>query len=244
MTDTAAPSHHHMVGAVLVRRVGLLAHASTGLERQPQGLFLIWLAYMGLLSLGVWTLAQRGVWGLLLQADPTGLTLTIVMVFVVASLWVGRRAWVLGQQHQALAQIQHIDPAQATVEEWGLRYWRESQVLDGTTARELLAERCHGPQEMGWWVNGILIKLGLLGKVIGFSMLAFELGHMDSFDPTQTAQLLSSLTGGLGVALLTTMAGLAANMLLGLQLMRLDRFADGLIADVLVSRMEAGEGQD
>ena len=74
---------------------------------------------------------------------------------------------------------------------------------------------------------------GLLGKVIGFSILALQLGQMDSFDPSQSAQLLKSLTGGLGIALLTTVTGLTGNILLGLQLMRLDRFADALVADAL-----------
>jgi biopolymer transport protein ExbB/TolQ len=42
--------------------------------------------------------------------------------------------------------------------------------------------------------------------------------------------MLRELTTGLGVALLTTMVGLVANILLGMQLTRLDRFADELIA--------------
>jgi len=86
---------------------------------------------------------------------------------------------------------------------------------------------------MAWWLNGIQLKLGLLGKVIGFSILALDLGQMQGFDPSQSAQLLRSLTGGLGIALLTTVTGLTGNILLGLQLMRLDRFADTLVADAL-----------
>jgi biopolymer transport protein ExbB/TolQ len=41
---------------------------------------------------------------------------------------------------------------------------------------------------------------------------------------------LKSLTAGLGIALLTTMVGLVGNILLGLQLTRLDRYADELVA--------------
>ena len=65
------------------------------------------------------------------------------------------------------------------------------------------------------------------------ALLALNLGQMESFDPSQSAQLLKSLTGGLGIALLTTVTGLTGNILLGLQLMRLDRFADALVADAL-----------
>ena len=107
------------------------------------------------------------------------------------------------------------------------------EVRHRVLAVEVESERAHGPHEMAWWLNGIQLKLGLLGKVIGFSILALQLGQMDSFDPSQSAQLLKSLTGGLGIALLTTVTGLTGNILLGLQLMRLDRFADALVADAL-----------
>ena len=83
----------------------------------------------------------------------------------------------------------------------------------------------------GLEINGIQLKLGLLGKVIGFSVLALEIGQIKSFDASQSQELLKSLTAGLGIALLTTMVGLVGNILLGLQLTRLDRFADTLVAD-------------
>ena len=51
--------------------------------------------------------------------------------------------------------------------------------------------------------------------------------------------MLKSRTGGLGIALLPTITGLTANILLGLQLMRLDRFADGLVSEIL----KRGEAQ-
>ena len=222
-----------MLGARGVARWAALGRPSTGLEVQPQGLFLLWLAYMGLLAFGALLMWQHGVWAMLLRADPTGLTLCIVLIFVVGSLWVGRRAWCMGRQHAA---VQGFGPGSAS--SWQALFRRERDALDLSTARDLLAERCHGPHEMGWWVNGVLVKLGLLGKVIGFSILAFDLGRLDNFDPSQTAALLQTLTGGLGVALLTTMAGLAANMLLGVQLMRLDRYGDALVMAVLSA--EAG----
>ena len=79
----------------------------------------------------------------------------------------------------------------------------------------------------------------LLGKVIGFSMLALQIGQMQNFDAAQSQELLKSLTGGLGVALLTTMVGLVGNILLGLQLTRLDRYADAILADAQRRGLEA-----
>ena len=213
-----------MFGALLVQRLPGAARPTLNIERSEQGLFLLWLAYMGLLVLAAWLLWNAGAWHRLMAADPTRLTLVIALLFVGCSLWAGRRAWLLGQQRQAL-DAGAVDPAA-----WSAAFLRSA---DRSNALLVLGERAHGPHEMAWWLNGIQLKLGLLGKVIGFSILALDLGQMQGFDPSQSAQLLKSLTGGLGIALLTTVTGLTGNILLGLQLMRLDRFADALVADAL-----------
>jgi hypothetical protein len=167
------------------------------------------------------------------------LTIVIVLLFFGASLWVGRRAWLLGQQQTRLEQWLGPNPPASDATQSPL-FWSDEYLqgcappgTDPSVCLQILSERAHGPHEMAWWINGVQLKLGLLGKVIGFSILALQLGQMDSFDPSQSARLLKNLTGGLGIALLTTMTGLAGNILLGLQLMRLDRFADALMADTM-----------
>ena len=195
------------------------------LPAMPEPLWLEWLALGGLLTFAAWLLGVRGVWALLLQADPTGLTLVIVAVFSTSTLWCGSRAKTLQTQRQALES--------GLQKGWAHEY---RQASDGpganpAAALELLLENSHGPHGTAWWVNGLQLKLGLLGKVIGFCMLALHIGQLQNFDPAQSSDLLKSLTTGLGVALLTTMVGLVANILLGLQLTRLDRYADRLVAD-------------
>lgn len=228
---------HRMFGALLVRRLPGAARSTLNIERSDQGLFLLWLAYMGVLVFAAWLLWRAGAWHRLVEADPTHLTLVIVVLFIGCSLWAGRRAWDLGRQRSAL------DAGQA--QGWSSEFLAGTAQpgADRASWLQVLGERAHGPHEMAWWLNGIQLKLGLLGKVIGFSILALQLGQMDSFDPSQSAQLLKSLTGGLGIALLTTVTGLTGNILLGLQLMRLDRFADALVADALALSLKAAHGE-
>lgn len=192
-------------------------------------LWLEWATLGGLLLFAGWLLGVRGVWALLFQSDPTGLTLVISCIFAGATLWCGGRARVLQQQRQLVtghcADLEHS---------WSASY-RQTLARGPqytATAMDLLLEQTHGPHGAAWWVNGLQLKLGLLGKVIGFSMLALQIGQMQSFDPAQSQELLRSLTSGLGVALLTTMVGLVGNVLLGLQLTRLDRYADSLVAEI------------
>lgn len=188
-------------------------------------LWLEWLALGGLLLFATWLLGVRGVWALLLRSDPTGITLVIIVVFAASTLWCGARAKQLQAQRVAL---------QAGQCHWAQEYCQAAQGphADSATALDLLMEHSHGPHTTAWWVNGIQLKLGLLGKVIGFSILALNIGSIQNFDPAQSQELLRSLTTGLGVALLTTMVGLVGNIVLGLQLTRLDRYADALVADI------------
>ncbi|MEY4882673.1 MAG: hypothetical protein RIS34_527 [Pseudomonadota bacterium] len=191
-----------------------------------------WLALSGLLLFGTWLMGVRGVWALLLTSDPTGLTLVIIAVFTLSTLWSGSRSRELVRQRSWLAGAR--EGAQISqLQGWVGEYLRglAAAPRDLHTPLDLLLENTHGPHQTAWWVNGIQLKLGLLGKVIGFSILALHIGQLQNFDPTQSQDLLKSLTSGLGIALLTTMVGLVGNILLGVQLTRLDRFADTLVAD-------------
>jgi hypothetical protein len=189
-----------------------------------------WLALAGMLLFGAWLLGTKGIWALLLSSDPTGITAVIIVVFLAATFWSGSRALELSKQHQLLSQSA-VEPMAAGVQGWAAQYWQHLKMgIDASdTALDILMSKTHGPHTTAWWVNAIQLKLGLLGKVIGFSILALNIGQLQSFDPTQSQELLKSLTSGLGVALLTTMVGLVGNILLGLQLTRLDRYADDLI---------------
>ncbi|MFZ2986455.1 hypothetical protein [Ideonella sp.] len=209
--------------------------AAASRPAEAEALWFEWLALGGMLVFGAWLLGVRGVWALLLGADPTGLTLVIILVFVAATLWSGQRSRELEQQRRWLLRAREGGAASAPddLPGWAGDYLRALAAApkDAGAPLDLLLEASHGPHHTAWWVNGIQLKLGLLGKVIGFSVLALQIGQMQGFDAAQSQELLKSLTAGLGIALLTTMVGLVGNILLGLQLTRLDRFADRLVAD-------------
>jgi hypothetical protein len=219
--------------AALPRQSALHADACAA----PDTLFLTWLAFAGVLLFASVLLWQTGVWAMLADADPTGITLLITAIFAGCTLWCGLRCRALCRERASLEAWRRR--ALHAAGEGGIdTYFRGMAALrEDATGREalaeVLAERLHGPNDTAWWINGIQIKLGLLGKVIGFSILAMQLSRIENFDPAQTQHLLKTLTGGLGIALLTTAVGLVANMLLGLQLTRLDRCCDGLLADAM-----------
>lgn len=72
------------------------------------------------------------------------------------------------------------------------------------------------------FVPELMTGLGMLGTVIGFVQM---LGAFRSLDASNTAAMqgaLSAMASGMGVALLTTLVGLACSMALALQLENLD----------------------
>jgi hypothetical protein len=211
----------------------------------PEPLWFEWLALVGLFVFASWLLGVQGVWMLLLRSDPTGITMVILVVFAVATLWTGVRSRELMQQRREMERAWAQGwPAQEPETGWAAEYWAALAAAprDSGAPLDLLLERTHGPHSTAWWVNGIQLKLGLLGKVIGFSILALQIGQMQSFDASQSQDLLRSLTMGLGVALLTTMVGLVGNILLGLQLTRLDRFADQLVTQAQRHGLQVSAG--
>jgi len=213
----------------------------------PEPILELWTAFSGIVIFATYILYEQGVWAQLLSADPTFLTALIAIIFSFATIWCGIRGHELAkqyQQFQAFETMLQTSPQHARKwlehesQSWAKAYFdgllqKGSHWRDNTQLSNLLGEKASGPHEMAWWVNGVLLKLGLLGKVIGFSIMALQLGALDNFDASQTSNILKTLTGGLGIALLTTMTGLTANILLGIQLMRLDRFADSLTAKAI-----------
>lgn len=95
---------------------------------------------------------------------------------------------------------------------------------------EIYADQLRSPVEIGWFIVDLLIRLGLLGTIVGFIFILRTLvsGPLPSADQIQT--LLISMSGGMGTALFTTLSGLTTATLLGLQYTVLGRSVETLIA--------------
>ena len=77
-------------------------------------------------------------------------------------------------------------------------------------------------QEFGWFVADLLLSLGLLGTVIGFILMLAPISGLDTTDESAIKGALAAMSGGMAVALYTTLAGLVGGMLLKVQGFLLD----------------------
>ena len=200
-----------------------------------------WGLLIALICLGAVILWDYGYLNYLLENDISGVSTLIIAVFGVGSLYC---VWFLFDLSAELALLRKIT---LTLEgKAGLGADGVLNVLDGDrrvsrVARDLVAVRqaggdvapdallqafaaeCRGPVRLGVFVSDTLYKLGLLGTVIGFILMLVSMRDLGEFDVETMREALQAMTGGMAVALLTTITGLACGVLLRMQFNVLER---------------------
>ena len=81
----------------------------------------------------------------------------------------------------------------------------------------------------GWFAADGVLKIGLLGTIIGFILMLTPIANLVSFDPASLQKALGDMSGGMAVALYTTLAGLIANIVLRFQFQFLADAMQGLL---------------
>lgn len=212
------------------------------MSKQAWILPLQWLWLFGLLLVSLGLLWDNGILQVMFATDNTYLCPLMVLVFLLTCLHCGYRSLFLARQ----AKVVHAWPYTGALDDKILikRYLHELQAIvnpqDKQLTAELLAEELRGQHQVGWFVTGLLIKLGLLGTVVGFVIMLGSMTHLSSLDIVEVQTLMQQMTQGMKIALNTTIIGLVGSIFLGLQYLMLDRAADQLlVAAVQASQLPA-----
>ena len=97
-----------------------------------------------------------------------------------------------------------------------------------------LIERIHRGHSLGWFTVDTLIRLGLIGTVIGFILMLGAVYQLRDEDVSVLQDLLGSMGVGMQVALYTTLAGISCSLAIALYCKVLDRQADYLISQIVL----------
>lgn len=217
-----------------------------------------WLIFSGLLAAGIWVAYAKGLIGLMIASDRSSLSAVILAFFLLFSAIAGWRAWRLGRELQATFDLSQRARGPATILELTgqsvirvagasettsiahqhLAFLAEKYRHQGSiTGQDLLLDRLEVSlrrgHQTGWFVADLMIRLGLLGTVIGFIFMLSSIATVENVDLHTMQQLLSNMSGGMRIALYTTLAGLSAGILLGFQYQLLDQAADHLLAEII-----------
>lgn len=228
--------------------------------RFDHGLLLRALILTTLILFGFYLIEQQGLLALTLKSDRSYISYIIIALYGVFSVhWLYLVAELSAAQKSldnACPLLELIEP-DALVSQGGHVFIGDHQLREGIYADylddllkktrysstqldhgillEALVERLMAKHSFGHFASDLLLKLGLLGTIIGFIMMLTPVGELTDFDPNILKQLLSQMSGGMAIALFTTLTGLVTSALLGLQYQILDSAAARFVDSVAVS---------
>tara|TARA_B100000989_G_C19510910_1_gene458987 strand:+ start:34 stop:594 length:561 start_codon:yes stop_codon:yes gene_type:complete len=95
---------------------------------------------------------------------------------------------------------------------------------------ESYVKKTNGYYELGWFSADLMLKLGLIGTVIGFIIMLGSLSDITTFDVTLLQGVLTTMGSGMGVALYTTLSALVTGVLIALQYFNLESGCEELFS--------------
>jgi len=200
------------------------------------------LIILGLVAFGFFLAASQGLISLVLDSDTSRISYVILGLYLVACgqwLWL---AHALGNERKLFALLvarEEVDVESGTslLAEFvrNLRQKRQQHGdEDASTLVTAFGDQLANRHAFGHFLSDLLLKLGLLGTVVGFIFMLLPVGEIDEFDPSLMRNLLAAMSSGMAVALYTTIAGLITSTLLKLQYHLLDASAADLATRLAV----------
>ena len=74
-----------------------------------------------------------------------------------------------------------------------------------------------------------MLKLGLLGTIVGFVLMLASVANVTDFDVSTMQTILKKMSTGMGTALYTTFAGLVCSILTASQYYMLDQASEEIL---------------
>ena len=178
--------------------------------------------------------AGQGWVGAILAADQGGLCLAIIAVFLVGLAWSAQRAVQLSRSLNDVERLQVLPTATAPDHlRLGNRDDAQSRALLASSLRLRLAGRIAPIRH----IANSLVLLGLIGTVVGFIIALSGVRPEVASDINAIGPMVSTLIGGMSVALYTTLVGSILNVWLMVNVRLLE---DGAMK-LLAASIEVGE---
>src|SRR5271155_1862160 len=208
-------------------------------DRAP---LLRWLIFTGATIFAVILLWRYGLIRLMIVSDRTYLSSLIALIYVGASLHCLWRTIVVSREGDAGrrvaariasggADVAALDPSAALPPGLIAEHIRDLAMkartqgrgrLDQTLLLRSLADRLRGSNGFGAFASDTVIKLGLLGTIIGFIIMLAPIAGLDASDRALMKSSMGLMSDGMAVAMYTTLAGLVGSILVKIQYYALD----------------------
>lgn len=222
-------------------------------DGRERGAMLLWMIFTGLCIFAGVVLWRYGLIRLMLVSDRTYISVLIAVLYIITCghcFWrtraieregeVGRRcrkilsapdgAAALGTDGQALPAGLVTDHIRSLVTK---ARTQGSGRLDQTLLLRTLADRLRGSNGFGAFASDTLMKLGLLGTIVGFIIMLAPIAGLDAADKVAMKSSMSLMSDGMAVAMYTTLAGLVGSILVRIQYYMLDAATQRVFSDAV-----------
>ena len=172
---------------------------------------------LSLVIFSTYLIIDLGILSLIIDSDRSKISLIILSIYVLAcSHWF----YISINLDKEIASLDDKD--KKTLIRSFIDKAKEGESRNQKINLDLLEDELSNKHALGYLAVDILLKLGLTGTVIGFILMLLPIGEIRDFDPQVLQQLLATMSGGMAVALYTTLTGLITSMLLKFQYFVLD----------------------
>lgn len=215
---------------------------------------LFWMIFTGLSIFAVVLLWRFGLIRLMLSSDRTYISSVIAVLYVVTCGHCFLRTRAIAREGAAARRCRAVlaapdggsalEAGAAPLPRGLVRDHIESLVtkaaaqdyrpVDQTLLLRNLADRLRGSNGFGAFVSDTLMKLGLLGTIIGFIIMLAPIAGLDAADKVAMRSSMGLMSDGMAVAMYTTLAGLVGSILVRIQYYMLDTATQRVFSDAVV----------
>src|SRR5215468_419928 len=220
-------------------------------ERGP---LLLWMIFTGLSVFAAVLLWRYGLIHLMVSSDRTYISSIIVVLYIVTCVHCFWRTRAIAREGEVARSCRAIltAPDAAMVLEADARALPGGLVtdhirslvqkaraqaagrIDQTLLLRSLADRLRGSNGFGAFVSDTLMKLGLLGTIIGFIIMLAPIATLDAADKVSMKSSMGLMSDGMAVAMYTTLAGLVGSILVRIQYYMLDAATQKVFSDAVM----------
>jgi len=172
---------------------------------------------LSLVIFSSYLIVDLGILSLIIESDRSKISLIILSIYVLACTH-----WF----YISINLDKEISSLEDTNNQTLIRSFIDKASKENSSnpknSLDLLQDELLNRHALGYLTVDILLKLGLTGTVIGFILMLLPIGEIKDFDPQILQKLLATMSGGMAVALYTTLTGLVTSMLLKFQYFLLD----------------------
>ncbi len=180
-------------------------------------IFIYWIYFISVILISIYVLESFGFISGLFKDDISYISTLIVSIFI---FYLFRGGYYLFKLRYAIDDVNHNDKnIENNIFIDILHEYRVSSAKNSNKKpfQEELKLKLYEIVDNGFFVSDTLLKLGIVGTVIGFIIMLSSLSTIDEMNLSKMNNLLLSMSSGMKVALYTTLSGLICSILLTIQ---------------------------